>query len=180
MTRYSRLTVAAAVALGLGARPVLDGLLMAKFSRDLARLNDGDYRPLLSNYSDDAVLLFHDGPHRWAGPQHGRHAGKAAIEGFLREYVNAGVQGTIVKLWTAGPPWALTMITRFDDYADGPEGQRLYQNQAVLVLRTRFTKIIEQRDFYIDTDRIIQFDRALDLHGVRRISSQLNSPARDE
>jgi ketosteroid isomerase-like protein len=177
MSRSSRMMLAVGVALGLGARPLLDRLLTAKFSSDLAWLNDGDYRPLLSNYSDDAVLLFHDGPHRWAGPRHGRHAGKAAIEEFLREYVNARVQGTIVKLWTAGPPWALTLITRFDDHADGPKGQRLYQNQAVLVLRTRFTKIIEQQDFYIDTDRIIEFDHALNDHGVRRISSQPSTAA---
>jgi hypothetical protein len=35
-----------------------------------------------------------------------------------------------------------------------------------------FIKVVEQQDFYIDTERIVQFYQALDRLGVRRISSQ--------
>ena len=57
-----------------------------------------------------------------------------ALEAFLAEYVHAGVQGRIVGLWTSGPPWALTIVARFDDHADAADGTRLYENVAVLVL----------------------------------------------
>jgi ketosteroid isomerase-like protein len=132
-------------------------LLLAKFRRDVARLNAGDHRPLLSAYSDDAVLRFNEGDHRWAG----EHRGKAAIETFLREFTGARVQGEIKDLWIAGPPWSIRMVARFDDHADGALGERLYENRTCLVIRTRFGKIVEHEDFYEDTARIPEFERAL-------------------
>jgi ketosteroid isomerase-like protein len=55
---------------------------------------------------------------------------------------------------------------RFDDHADGPDGTRLYENRTVLVLRTRWGKIVEHEDFYVDTGRIAEFDRKLTELGV--------------
>lgn len=144
---------------------MLNRLLAAKFRGDVARLNGGDQSSLLAAYAENAMLLFNDGPHRWAGPNRGRHVGRQAIAAFLQEYVAARVQGEIVDVWTSGPPWALTLVARFDDDADAPEGERLHENQAVLVVKTRFGKIVEQQDFYIDTQRIVDFDRALTERG---------------
>src|ERR1700757_2461775 len=101
------------IAAALGARTIVHRLLLWQFERNVAALNAGDYRPLLANYADDAVLYFNDGPHRWAG----EHRGKDAIERFLQEFVGAGLRGQIRELWTAGPPWAMTMAVRFDDEA---------------------------------------------------------------
>jgi ketosteroid isomerase-like protein len=50
-------------------------------------------------------------------------------------------------------------VARFVNHADGPDGGRIYENRTVLVLRTRWGKIVEQEDFYIDTGRIPAFDR---------------------
>jgi hypothetical protein len=108
-------------------RGLLTRLLLLKLRRDVKRLNAGDHRPLLRGYADDAVLHFNDGPHRWSG----EHRGKAAIERFLRDFVGAGLQGEIRALWIAGPPWALTMVARFDDRAISPAGDEIYANRTV-------------------------------------------------
>lgn len=117
---------------------------------------------MLAAYADDAVLRFHDGDHRWSGV----HRGKAAIERFLRDFTQAGLQGEIRELWLAGPPWAMTLVVRFDDHAVGPEGEALYRNRSVLVVRTRWGKVIEQDDFYEDTGRIEAFEAALGDMGI--------------
>jgi len=155
-------TLAAGAALGLGARALLPRLLLVKFRRDVARLNEGDYAPLLASYADDAVLHFNDADHRWRG----EHRGTAALGRFFQEFVAAKVTGEIKRLWVAGPPWALTMIVRFDDEARAPDGRRIYDNRTVLVLRTRWGKVVEQWDYYEDTVRMVAFDRELSDLGV--------------
>ena len=67
LTVQSRRGIVLGLALGLGARALLRQILLLRFRRDLARLNGGDYRPLLSMYADDAVLRFNDGPHLMGG-----------------------------------------------------------------------------------------------------------------
>lgn len=136
--------------LAVGARTALRQLLLRKFRRDIRKLNAGDPSGLLGAYDDDAVLRFHDGQHRWAGT----HRGKEAIGRFLRNMIGAGLQGTIHEIWMGGPPWALTLVARFDVEAPGPDGSRMYRNRAALVVRTRWGRIIEQDDFYADTGRL--------------------------
>jgi ketosteroid isomerase-like protein len=154
--------VVAGAALGLGARSLLLRALRARFARDVARLNAGDYRPLLAGYADDAVLVFNVGEHRWSG----EHRGKAAIERFLRNFTAAGLQGELLDIAMAGPPWAATLVARFDDRATGPEGDELYANRVVLLLRTRWGKIVRHEDFYEDTGRIEVLERRLTELGV--------------
>jgi ketosteroid isomerase-like protein len=146
----------------IAARALMPQLILLKLRRDVRRLNDGDYRPLLSGYADDAVLRFNEGPHRWSG----EHRGKPAIERFLREFVGAGISGELHSLWIGGPPWALTLVARFDDRATGPDGEELYANRVVIVARTRWGKIVEHDDFYFDTARIAAFERKLTALGV--------------
>jgi ketosteroid isomerase-like protein len=117
---------------------------------------------LLSGYADDAVLHFNEGPHRWSG----EYRGKPAIERFLREFVGAGIKGEIRSLWTGGAPWALTLVVRFDDHATGPAGEQLYANRVVIVARTRWGKIVEHDDFYLDTARIVAFEEKLAALGM--------------
>jgi ketosteroid isomerase-like protein len=158
-------SAAAGAALAIGARAALPRVLELKFARDVKRLNAGDYEPLLSAYADDFVLHFNDGPHRWAGEWHTR-AGMAA---FLQNFTAAGIQGEIKSIAVSGPPWALTLWVRFDDHADAPDGSRVYENRTVLVLRMRWGRVVEQRDFYADTERITRFDRTLTELGVDAI-----------
>jgi ketosteroid isomerase-like protein len=152
----------AGAALALGARALLPRLLLLRFSGDVARLNAGDHKGLLGNYADDFVLHFHDGPHRWAGDW----VGKAGMDSFLQNFTAAGIQGEIKSITTSGPLWALTMWVRFDDHADAPDGTRIYENHTVLVLRTRWGKVIEQFDYFADTAAIVALDRKLEELGV--------------
>jgi ketosteroid isomerase-like protein len=156
----------AGAALGLGARALLPRLLLLKFKPDVAKLNAGDYKPLLSSYADDFVLHFNEGPHRWSGDW----VGKPAFDRFLQNFTAAGIQGEIKSVATSGPLWALKMWVRFDDHADAPDGTRIYENQTVLVLRTRWGKVVEQHDFYIDAAAILDFENALQELGVPVVS----------
>jgi ketosteroid isomerase-like protein len=153
-------------AIALGARALLPQLLLVKFGRDVAKLNAGDHSTLLNAYADDAVLRFNDGDHRWAGDW----VGKAGIDRFLQNFTAARIQGEIRQIAISGPPWALTMMVRFDDHADGPDGTRLYENRTVLVMRTRWGKVVDQEDFYADTSSIVAFDRTLTELGVAAVA----------
>jgi len=161
MTRPTAAPLAAAAGAGaaaaLAGRALLVRAVTAKLRRDLRALNAGDYGPLLDGYADHAVLTFNDGPHRWAGV----HSGKPAIERFLAEFVAAGIQGEILDVWMAGAPWAARLAIRFDDRATTPEGERLYANRTVLVVRTRWGRIVQHDDFYEDTGRILEFEQVL-------------------
>lgn len=155
----------AGAALGLAARAALPRLLLLKFAPSVAKLNAGDHKPLLDAYADDFVLHFHDGPHRWRGDW----VGKAGMDRFLQNFTAAGIQGEIRSFATSGPLWALTMWVRLDDHADAPDGTRIYDNHTVLVLRTRWGKVVEQHDFYVDTQKIVDFDRRLEELGVEAL-----------
>jgi ketosteroid isomerase-like protein len=168
----SRRSLILGVACGLGAQALVRQILLIRFRRDVQRLNEGDYGSLLGNYAEDALLRFNDGPHRFAG----EHRGKAAIERFFQDFVAAGVHGELKGLWVAGPPWALTLAARFDDEASAPDGERLYENQAAMVVRTRWGKIVEHEDFFADTARILAFEQALGERGIESVAP-LEQPA---
>lgn len=156
----------AGAALALGARALFPRLLLLRFKPDVAKLNAGDYKPLLRAYSDDFVLHFNVGPHRWSGDW----VGKPAFDRFLQNFTAAGIQGEIKSIATSGPLWALTMWVRFDDHADGPDGTRIYDNQTMLVLRTRWGKVVEQHDFYADTAAILAMENTLEELGVPAVT----------
>lgn len=85
---------------------------------------------------------------------------------FLRNFVPAGLRGELGRLWISGPPWALELCVRFDDKAQAPDGEEIYANRTVLWMRTRWGKIVEQRDFCEDTSRILDLDAKLHELGV--------------
>lgn len=163
-----RVPFLAGLAAALGAQALLRRALLAKFRGDLERLNGGDYGPLLAGYADDAVIRFNEGGHRWAG----EHRGRTAIARFLEDFTGAGLQGEIKDLWIGGPPWALTLVARFDDRAESPDGEQIYANRTVLVLRTRWGKIVEHEDFYEDTGRIDAFDVRLRELGIEPVAAR--------
>jgi ketosteroid isomerase-like protein len=159
-------------ALGLGARALLVRAIRFKLRRDLAVLNAGDYAPLLRMYADDAVLVFNEGDHRWSG----EHRGRAAIERFLQDFTRAGIRGELHDVQIAGPPWALTMMVRFDDGATGPGGEELYANRVAMVIRTRWGKIVRHEDFYEDTGRIERLERGLRELGIEPAGAMSSAP----
>src|SRR5262249_59005557 len=116
-------------------------------SGEVAKLDGGDYSALPDACADDFVLHFNEGPHRWSGDW----IGKAGMDRFLQNFTAAGIEGEIGQIATSGPLWALTMWVRFDDHADGPDGTRIYENHTVLVLRTRWGKVVERHAYYAAT-----------------------------
>lgn len=143
-------------------RIIVMRLLLIKLRRDVAALNAGNHRPLLSGYAKDAVLVFTEGDHRWSGTYVGRDAIGEFLEGFMRY----GIKGEITDMWSGGWPWSMTILVIFDDHADGPDGRRLYENHTVLKCRTRWGKIVHQEDFYFDTVRMVTFDKKLTELGM--------------
>jgi ketosteroid isomerase-like protein len=150
----------------IGTRALLPHLILLKLRRDVRALNEGNHRPLLAGYADDAVLHFNDGAHRFSGD----HRGKAAIDRFLQNFTRAGITGEIRQLWIGGPPWAMTLIVRFDDRASAPDGEQLYANQVVMVVRTRWGRIVEHEDYYIDTVRMGPFEQRLQDLGIEALA----------
>lgn len=160
--RGDRLALSLAAGGAIAARALLTRLLLAKLRRDVRALSAGDYRPILANYAQHAVLCFNDGEHRWAG----EHRGRAAIERFLQDFVAARIEGEISELLLAGPPWRITLLARFDDRACDPAGAEIYRNRTVLLARTRWGRIVRQEDFYEDSARIAVLERRLVELGV--------------
>ncbi len=161
------LGIVVGVALLLALRGLFIQLLLVKFRRDVATLNKGDFKPLLKSYAKDAVLVFSDAEHRWTGT----HRGRAEIEAFLTEFVRANIQGTIQKVYLGGWLWNMTMVARFDDEAFAPgTTEKIYENRTVFVINTRWGKIVRQEDFYVDTVRMLAFDKRLTALGIEPVS----------
>ena len=163
----------AGAGVAIAGRALLPQLILLKLQRDVRHLNAGDHQPLLAGYAEDAVLRFNDGAHRWAGD----HYGKAAIDRFLQNFTRAGITGEIRRLWIAGPPWALTLILRFDDRATGPDGATLYANRVVMVVRTRWGRIVEHEDFYFDTVNMVAFEQRLQELGIEPVPAAAGGTA---
>jgi ketosteroid isomerase-like protein len=142
--------------------------------RNLRRLNQGDYRPALAMYAEDATLAF-PGDNTWARqfrePQPGRrpfatHRGRAELEAFMARYVGDGIQLEVEDILVNGPPWNARAAVVAHDWvpgrpglvgADGQDGHDRYQNRAVLYVRTRWGRIVAHEDFE-DTERSAAFD----------------------
>jgi len=169
MSRNRLVCVAAGVAGGSLARSLLPRLVLLKLRRDLRSMNAGDYGPILSAFARDAVLVFNDGEHRWAG----EHRGRPAIERFLSNFVAAGMQGEIREVFVSGPPWRMTMLARFDDWCDAPDGTRLYSTRTVPLVRARWGRIVRQEDYYEDTARIDALEAALRERGRMPVTSSI-------
>ncbi len=123
--------------------------------RNLAALRGGDPGPLLASYADDAVLVF-PGQSSWGG----EHRGKAAIEAFLRRYLEAGIVGDAHDIVVNGPPWRTTVCMLFVDHAVDVGGTVVYENRAIVFGRVVWGKIVYHEDFE-DTHKSEAFDRYL-------------------
>jgi ketosteroid isomerase-like protein len=166
--RPSPLPIIAAGALGaVATRSLLRRVLLLKLRHDVRSLNAGDYRPLLAGYAEEAVLVFNEGTHRWAG----EHRGKAAIERFLRDFVAAGIKGEVIDAFFFGPPWRMSLIVRFDDEAHSHDGEEIYRNRTLLLGVARWGKIVLQQDFYEDTERIAALDARLSELGIAPVAA---------
>jgi ketosteroid isomerase-like protein len=123
--------------------------------RNLRALRRGDPGPLLASYAEDAVLVF-PGRSSWGG----EHRGKAAIEAFLRRFIEAGIVGEPHDIVVNGPPWGTTVCMLFVDHAVDESGNVVYENRAVVFGRVVWGKIVYHEDFE-DTQKAEAFDAYL-------------------
>jgi hypothetical protein len=136
--------------------------------RNIRLLNEGRYGPALKMFAVDGTLSF-PGENSWAAqyrvPVRNRdafvtHQNREEIEGFLQRYVATGMQMIVDDVLVNGPPWNLRAAARVHHWAPGPDGEDIYTNRAILMVRTVWGKIREQED-YEDTERVAAFDKLL-------------------
>jgi ketosteroid isomerase-like protein len=137
------------------SRPLYAWAVRTMLHRNASAFLAGDPGPLLKMYAEDAVLEF-PGESSW-GPE---YRGRAEIEGFLRRFLASGLTGTIGHVWISGPPWATRIAAEFDDWANDTGGTRIYENRSVIVLQTRFGRVIRER-VYEDAQKVATFDEIL-------------------
>jgi ketosteroid isomerase-like protein len=119
-------------------------------------------------FHERAELTF-PGDNSWARqfrvPQSGRepfptHRGRAEIETFLRTYVENRIQMEVEDILVNGPPWNTRVAVRVRDWIQGSDGDDIYTNRAVLMVRTSWGRIQSQED-YEDSERAAALDRRL-------------------
>jgi uncharacterized protein (TIGR02246 family) len=123
--------------------------------RNVRALRSGDLESVLASYAEDAVLVF-PGQSSWGG----EHRGKAAIEAFLRRFMDSKLVGETHEILVNGPPWRTQVCVIFTDKATNEAGDVVYENRAALYARTVWGKIVYQEDFE-DTHKVEAFDNYL-------------------
>jgi uncharacterized protein (TIGR02246 family) len=123
--------------------------------KNVRALQEGDPGPILSGFAEDGVLVF-PGQSSWSG----EYRGKAAIEAFLRRFLDAGLRGEIHEIIVNGPPWRTTVGILFTDRARDAGGTEVYANRAMFLVRARWGKVLSQEDF-LDTQKVAAFDEYL-------------------
>ncbi len=137
----------------------------ALIRRSIRQLNAGRYDAALAMFARDATLSF-PGENSWSRqhrpPVRGRehfatHRGRGEIEDFLRRYVEHGIQMEVEDILVNGPPWNTRAAARVHDWIVDDAGDELYSNRAVLYVRVRWGRIVEQED-YEDTGRVTAYE----------------------
>jgi ketosteroid isomerase-like protein len=151
-----------------GAPSMYKAAVRTLIRRNLRALNEGNYGPTLAMFDEGAELTF-PGDNSWARqfrvPQPGResfptHRGRAEIETFLRTYADNHIQMEIEDILVNGPPWNTRVALRVHDWIRGADGNDIYANRAVLMVRSSWGKVRSQED-YEDTERAAALDRHL-------------------
>lgn len=134
--------------------------------RNIRLLNEGRYEAALAMFARDAELTF-PGDNTWSRqhrlPVRGRsafatHRGRGEIEAFLQRYVDHHIQMEVDDILVNGPPWSTRAAVRVHHWVSGPEGDDLYSNRAVLMVRTSWGRI-RVEEIYEDTERVAAFDQ---------------------
>jgi ketosteroid isomerase-like protein len=139
---------------------MLSWLAKRMVSRNMARLRDGDYKPLLRLDARDIRFRF-PGDSSWATELQG----KRAHGEWLARFAEVGLQIFPDEVVLKGPPWRATMCVRGNVHLDDAAGKRVYENRYVLwgMLRWGFLKNYE---VYEDTQLSLALDQYLAAHSA--------------
>jgi ketosteroid isomerase-like protein len=155
----------------------------ALIRRNIRLLNEGRYEPALAMFAHDAELTF-PGQNTWSRqyriPRGGRalcatHRGRDEIESFLQRYVEHGIQMEVEDILVNGPPWNMRAAVRVHDWIPGADGEDLYANRAVLMVRVVWGKIRSQED-YEDTERVSALDHGYSVVPVASSATSVEAP----
>lgn len=127
--------------------------------RLFAALRRGNFKPMLSTFADDAVFRF-PGDSSWSGVYRGREE----IERWLRRFADVRMRFEVLEVAVGGPPWNMSIFTRFTDSWTAPDGTIVYENEGVLFDRARWMKIV-YHEASEDTRRTVPLDDALAAQG---------------
>ncbi|HZS14678.1 MAG TPA: hypothetical protein VFC09_08785 [Candidatus Dormibacteraeota bacterium] len=115
---------------------------------NVRRMLGGDVEGLVRQFSDRAELVF-PGRSTFAGAFRGR----AAIAGWLRRFVSLRPEYVVRDVLVAGFPWNMRVAYWVSDRI----GEH-YSNEAVVYLRLRWFRVVQQRVF-LDTERVAEWER---------------------
>jgi ketosteroid isomerase-like protein len=136
---------------------MLSWLAKAMLRRNMARLRDGDYGPLLRLDARDVRFRF-PGDSSWATEIENRED----LERWLRRFVDTGLQIYADEVVVQGPPWNMTLCVRGTDHLDTDDG-RVYENRYVIWGRIAWG-LLREYEVYEDT----QACKALDEYLIAR------------
>jgi ketosteroid isomerase-like protein len=148
----SRRSAVAGAALG-ALLPALYGQVVARMFRyNIARVNEGDTRPLFRSYAPDVVFTF-PGTSSWAGTFRGRDA----VQEWVGRFVAAGLRLEPDDIVVGGPPWDTRACLRFTDALTLPDGTQPYINAGVIYARIVWGRL-KAYEVHEDTERSLAFD----------------------
>lgn len=132
-------------------------LAKAMINRNMARLREGDYGPVLRMDAEDIRFRF-PGDSSWATEidsrdDHGR---------WLQRFVDTGLKLYADEVIAQGAPWNVTICVRGTVHLDTQDG-RVYQNRYVMWGRIAWG-LLREYEVYEDT----QASKALDEYLSRR------------
>lgn len=148
MSRRER-AIAAAL---LGTAWLYPRALEAAIQHNLRRLRAGDPEPLLRFDADDVRFSF-PGTSSWACELRS----KEELRGWLRTFVALGLELHADEVVVKGPPWNTTVVMRCSDHLTTPEGERVYENRAVIWGRVAWG-LLREYEVYEDTERSLALD----------------------
>jgi ketosteroid isomerase-like protein len=133
---------------------VFSWLASAIIRRNMARLNQGDYRSGVQLDAPDIHFRF-PGDSSWAVEIHSRddHAR------WLQRFADTGLQLDADEVIAQGPPWNTTLCVRGTSHLDTEDG-RVYENRYVMWGRLAWGRL-RAYEVYEDTQASKQLDRYL-------------------
>jgi ketosteroid isomerase-like protein len=112
------------------------------------RMLAGNLDGLVSQFATDAELIF---PGRSSFSGH--FVGRDRIAAWLRRFAAMKPVYIVRDVCVAGPPWNMRVAYHVSDRI----GQH-YSNEAVVWLRVRWFRLVQQRVF-LDTERVAEWER---------------------
>jgi ketosteroid isomerase-like protein len=133
--------------------PALYGEAVARLFRfNIARVNEGDTRPLFRSYARDVVFTF-PGESSWGGTFRGRDA----VQEWVGRFMAAGLRLDPNDVVVSGPPWNTRACVRFTDALTLPDGTQPYVNAGVIYARIAWGRL-KAYEVHEDTERTVAFD----------------------